>query len=79
MTVIPHLPNSSDLAACDFWLFDLIKQNLDGLGDSYTFYESVTKFIKSSKTEEYKKTFDKWTERMKLFINSQGDYFEPWL
>jgi hypothetical protein len=28
VTVIPHPPNSPDLAPCDFWLFDLIKQNI---------------------------------------------------
>ena len=76
VTVIPHPPNSPDLAPCDFWLFDLIKQNLDDQDDSDSLYESVTKFMKSLKKEEYKKTFDKWTERMELCISSQGDYFE---
>ncbi len=38
VTVIPHLPNSPDLAPCDFWLFDLIKQNI---GDQI--YEVVEK------------------------------------
>jgi histone-lysine N-methyltransferase SETMAR len=76
VTVMPHPPNSPDLAPCDFWLFDLIKQNLDDQDDSDSLYESVTKFMRSLKKEEYKKTFDKWTERMELCINSQRDYFE---
>jgi hypothetical protein len=26
--------------------------------------------------EEYKKTFQKWIERMELYIQNKGDYFE---
>ena len=55
VTVMPHPPNSPDLAPCDFWLFDLIKQNLDDQDDSDSLYESVTKFMRSLKKEEYKK------------------------
>jgi hypothetical protein len=28
------------------------------------------------KKKEYKKTFDKWIERMKLYVSNEGDYFE---
>ena len=75
-SVIPHPSNAPDLALCDFWLFDLIKENLDDQDDSDSLYESVTKFMKPLKKEEYKKTLNKWTERMELCINSQGDHFE---
>ncbi|CAF3996902.1 unnamed protein product [Rotaria sordida] len=34
VTIMPYPPNSPDLAPCDFWLFDLIKQNLDDQDDS---------------------------------------------
>lgn len=34
VTVMPHRPNSPELAPCDFWLFDLIKQNIDDQDDS---------------------------------------------
>ncbi|CAF5124689.1 unnamed protein product, partial [Rotaria sp. Silwood1] len=34
ITIIPHPPNSPDLAPCDFWLFDLIKQNRDDQNDA---------------------------------------------
>jgi [histone H3]-lysine36 N-dimethyltransferase SETMAR len=76
VTIMPHPPNSPDLAPCDFWLFDLIKQNLDDQDNAESLYEAVVKFMKSLKKEEYKKTFDKWTERMKLCINNQREYFE---
>ena len=76
VTIMPHPPNSPEMASCDFWLFDLIKQNLDDQDNSESLCEAVTKFMKSLKKEEYKKTFDKWTERMELCINNQEDYFE---
>jgi histone-lysine N-methyltransferase SETMAR len=38
LTIIPHPPNSPDLSPCDFWLFDLIKDNLAEQDDS----ESLT-------------------------------------
>ncbi|CAF4976585.1 unnamed protein product, partial [Rotaria sp. Silwood1] len=34
ITIMPHSPHSPDLAPCDFWLFDLIKQNLSDYDDS---------------------------------------------
>ncbi len=76
VTIMPHPPNSSDLTPCDFWLFDLIKQNLDDQDDSESLYEAVIKFMMSLKKEEYKRTFDKWIQRMQLCINNQGDYFD---
>jgi hypothetical protein len=49
-----NLPVPS-LAPCDFWLFDLIKRNLDDQDDSESLYEAVIKFMMSLKKEEYKK------------------------
>ena len=68
-SVIPHPLNSPDLASCDFWFFDLIKQNLDDRDDSDAWYESLTKFMKSLKEDEYKTMFDKWTERMESYVS----------
>ena len=76
MIIMPHPPDCPDLAPCDFWLFDLIKQNLDNQDDSESLYEAVIKFMKSLKKEEYRNTFDKWIQRMELCINNQGDDFE---
>ena len=76
VTVMSHPPNSPDLSPCDFWLFDLIKQHIGDQDDAESLHEAVTKFMKSLKKEEYKKTFDKWIERMHLCVNNHGDYFE---
>ena len=63
-------------AACDFWLFELIKHNLDDQDDSDSLHRAVIEFMHSLDRKEYKKTFDKWIGRMKLCVNNQGDYFE---
>ena len=76
LTIIPHPPYSPDLSPCDFWLFDLIKENLPDQSDSTSLYDAVTNFMYSLNKEEYRKTFEKWIERMQLCINNQDDYFE---
>ncbi len=76
ITIISHPPNSSDLVPCDFWLFDLIKQNLSDQDDSESLHHAIIKFMNSLNKEKYKKTFDKWIERMQLCVDNDGDYFE---
>ncbi|CAF4676956.1 unnamed protein product, partial [Rotaria sp. Silwood2] len=63
---IPYPPNSPDLSPCDFWLFDLIKNNLTDQDDSESLHDAVTDFMHSLNRDNYKKTFVKWIERMRL-------------
>lgn len=76
LTIIPHPPNSPDLSPCDFWLFDLIKDNLNDQDDSESLHGAVTDFMDSLNRDEYKKTFEKWIQRMQLCVDNHGDYFE---
>jgi histone-lysine N-methyltransferase SETMAR len=76
ITVIPHPPNSPDLSPCDFWLFDFVKQNLADQNNSESLCRAVSDFMDSLSKEEYRKTFDKWIERMQLCVDNNGDYFE---
>jgi len=76
ITIMPHPPIFPDLAPCDFWLFDLIKENLADQNDSESLRYAVTEFMYSLSKEEYKKTFDKWIQRMQLCVDNEGDYFE---
>lgn len=76
ITIIPHPPNSPDLSPCDFWLFDLIKENIGDQNNSESMYRAVSTFLESLSRDEYRKTFDKWIERMQLCIDNNGDYFE---
>ncbi len=72
ITRIPHPPNSPDLSPCDFWLFDLIEQNLGDQNDSELLHRAVIQLMNSLKIEEYKKTFEKWIQRMQLCVDNEG-------
>ena len=76
LTTIPHPANSPDLSPCDFWLFDLIKDNLTNQDDSESLHAAVIDFMNSLNRDEYKKAFDKWVKRMQLCIDNHGHYFE---
>ena len=76
ITVVPHPPNSPTLSPYDFWLFDLIKRNLEDQNDSESLHRAVSDFMYSLNSDEYKKTFEKWIERMQLYVDNEGEYFE---
>ena len=79
ITTIPHPPNSPDLAPRDFWLFDFIKRDLSHQNDAQSLHNAVTEFMYSLSTEEDRKTFDKWIERMQLCVDNHGHYFEHFM
>jgi transposase len=74
--LMPHPPYSPDLAPSDFWLFGYLKQQLDTYSDSESFKKAVTKIIHDISRDEFRKTFNKWIERMQLCISNKGEYFE---
>ncbi|CAF4927845.1 unnamed protein product [Rotaria sp. Silwood1] len=76
ITLVPHPSNSPDLAPCDFWLFDFVKQNIGDQDDAESLNDAITTFMYSLDPEEYRKTFDKWVERMQLCVDNNGEYFE---
>ena len=45
ITIIRQPVNSSDFASCDFWLFDLIKQNLFDQDKLKPVHRAITKII----------------------------------
>ena len=73
---IDHPPYSPDLAPCDFWLFDYIKQRLGSHANQESLVCQIADIVKNIDHSEYIKTFEKWLERMKLFIKNEGGYFE---
>ena len=70
---VPHLPYSTDVAPCDFWLFPKLR------GCRYEtieeMKEAVTKVIDTLKQEDFHGAFEKMLERYKC-IAARGDYFE---
>ena len=71
---VPHLPNSPDVALCDFWLFPKLR------GCRYEtieeMKEAVTKVINTLTQEEFDGAFQKLLERYNKYIAAGGDYFE---
>ena len=55
LTIVPHPPNSPDLSPCDFWLFDLIKDNLTDQDDAESLHDAVIDVMNSINREGYKK------------------------
>ena len=71
---IKHPLYSPDLAPCDFWLFSLVKSQLDSHTSVESLKKQITKIILSISKKEYSKTFQKWLDHN--FMNKEGDYFE---
>lgn len=76
IATISHPPYSPDLAPCDFWLFSTIKRQLGDHSSEESLKTAITKILKNISVNEYRKTFEKWLERMQLCIDRDGDYFE---
>jgi histone-lysine N-methyltransferase SETMAR len=74
--LVKHPPYSPDLAPCDFWLFDYIKQRLEDYTSQKSLENAVTKIVYDISIREYRKTFEKWIERLELCEKYKGDYFE---
>ena len=75
-TIICHLLYSPDLALSNFWLFDRIKSHLDNHQDVQSQKLQITEIMLGIPKEEYRKTIEKWMERMELCIINDGHYFE---
>lgn len=76
LQIMEQPPYSPDLAPSDFWLFDYIKQQLEDHTSVESLMRQITKILHSTPKAEFRKTFDKWLERMQLCIDNQGNYFE---
>ena len=76
INIMPHPLYSPDLAPCDYWLNDYIKNRLTDQPDEKSLARAVSKIVKNISEEEFKKAFDKLLERMELCINNHGNYFE---
>lgn len=76
VNIMAHPPYSPDLAPSDFWLFQRLKRSLDSYSDARSLAKAITKELNSIDIDEYRKTFKKWLERMKLCVEHEGNYFE---
>ena len=71
---VPHLPYSSDVGPCDFWLFSKLR------GCRYETIEEmkkvVTQVIDTLTQEDFHGAFEKLLERYNKCIAAGRDYFE---
>ena len=76
LILMDHPPYSPDLAPSDFWLFDYIKTRLHDHGSAESLNRRITEIVNYIDENEWKKTFDKWIERMEMCVKNKGHYFE---
>ena len=76
MSIIRHPSYSPDSALSDFSLFNLIKNRLDNHTSVESQKKAMTSILEKIPQKEYKKTFNKWIERMQFCIKEEGRYFK---
>ena len=60
----------------ELYIEECLKSIVKVLKNEKNITRSVTKIVSAIDKKEWIKTFDKWVERMRLCISSQGYYFE---
>ena len=78
ITKMDHLPYSSDLVPCDFWLFPKLKnalkgQRFAGLSD---IERNVKMLLRGIPENDFQNCFWQWQHLLMKCIASQGEYFE---
>ncbi|GFS22419.1 transposase [Elysia marginata] len=73
-----HLAYSPDLAACDFWLFSILKDRLAGrkFDRIQDLAKAVNSELRTIQEEDYQGVFRKRQIRLKRCIESHGECFE---
>jgi len=70
ITKMDHPPYSPDLATCDFWLFQKLKNALKGI------QRNVKTLLRGIPENDFQDCFRQWHHRLTKCIASQGEYFE---
>jgi hypothetical protein len=78
MAVVPHPPNSPDLATCDFFLFPRMKSKLKGrrFQDVTEIQEQSLTVLNAIPKSQFQRCFQQWQKRWTHCINSERRYFE---
>jgi len=71
--VLPHPPNSPDLALCDFYLFSKLKLKLKG--HHFRMIENITDVLRTLTENDFQYCYDQWKKRNHC-VTYQGSYFE---
>ena len=73
--VLPHPPNSPDLAPCDFYLFSKLKLKCYHFGTMENIQKVVTVQLHTLTENYFRYCYDQWKKRNHC-VTSQGSYFE---
>jgi histone-lysine N-methyltransferase SETMAR len=73
---VAHPPDSPDLSPCDFWLFDLLKQNMKDCEFSGVeeIMNAVQEIWREVTLERLQSVFFNWIERLEDVIEHDGEY-----
>ena len=73
-----HPPYSPDLAPYDFFLFNKLKKKVKEqvFKDENDIEKEIFKFFNDLKKKGWYRAFNMWKQRMKKYIDNNGDYFE---
>lgn len=77
-TVLEHPPYSPDLAPCDFFMFDRLKEPMRGdhLGSLERIKAESARILRCFSETDFQKCYQSWERRWRRCIVSQGEYFE---
>jgi histone-lysine N-methyltransferase SETMAR len=75
---VPHLPYSSDLSPCDFWLFGTLKQKMKErvFQSEEQILAAITKSWNELTFENSQRVFHNWMERLIWVIANSGEYHQ---
>jgi histone-lysine N-methyltransferase SETMAR len=73
---VPHLPYSPDLAIADFYLFDVLKQKLQGIdpNDAGELKSEILTIFWAIPSDGLKKSFAHWVKRCQWVARTTGNY-----
>jgi len=78
ITALEHPCYSPDLAPCNFYLFPKIKSVLKGTHSVSVdnVKPKIVEILNSLTEQDLQNCFEHWQHRMRLCVNSEGNYFE---
>ena len=77
VSLLPHPPYSPDLAPSDFFLFGVVKKQLEGIrvDEVDGLVAAISSITQAIKKETLCSVFDEWKRRLKVVNESDGGYF----
>jgi hypothetical protein len=74
---VPYLPDISDIAPSDFWLFGHVKNSLAGrtFDEPEQLLDEITEFLDEIQPSELEIVFSHWLKKVRCVLDNNGDYY----